>query len=126
MLDDRGLVHPSAQALSVRLDPDKKPVRIAAESFGGFAGAAPLPIGLVVLSEYHPGAVWQPTRLSPGQAALALVGHTVSIRRQPVAALAALEKAVAQATVLQGERGDASPLVTSLLGDEPFADTIRT
>jgi hypothetical protein len=115
VLDRHGRVHPYSTPLAIR-DPDtlrqtKRPV----ESFGGRAGTKPLPVGLVVVSRYKPGARWRPRRLSPGRGVLALFSHTVSARHRPAVALPTLREVVARAPVLEGPRGDAKEMVESLL-----------
>lgn len=121
VLDEGGYVHPYPRLLSLRREDERKPLRLSAEALGGTTGQRPLPVGLVVLSEYRPGARWQPERLSAGRGVLALIANTVSIRRQPAAALAALQRVVTGASVLKGERGDAGALAISLL-EGAFAD----
>jgi hypothetical protein len=70
-----------------------------------------------VVSEYRPGARWRPRRLSAGQGALALLAHTVSARRRPERALAALRQVVAVAPVLKGVRGEAKEVAGVILGE---------
>jgi hypothetical protein len=86
-----------------------------AEDFGAAIGARPLPIGLVALSTYRAGARWRPASLSAGQALLAMLPHTVPVRRRPEASLAALQNALGSAEVLKGPRGDADETAAKLL-----------
>jgi hypothetical protein len=72
-------------------------------------------VGLVVLAEHRPGAVWRPERLTAGQAVLEMLRHTVPARLRPEASLASLERVAARATVLKGERGEARELAEVLL-----------
>src|SRR5882724_1122181 len=63
LLDSDGRVHPYAKPLSVRdggLSQRDQPV----EAFGGSAGEGPLPVGLVVLAPFRPGATWAPDVMS--------------------------------------------------------------
>jgi len=115
VLDERGRVHPYAEALSIRQEYPERPRRYPVEALGGRRGTKPLPVGVVVITEYQPGAVWQPRLLTAGRGALALLANTVSARRQPVAALAALREVVVHGTVLEGVRGEASSTVSSIL-----------
>ena len=115
VLDAKGLVHPYARPLAVREDGGAGRTRYAAEALGGRAGARPLAAGLVVLSRYEEGARWRPRRLTGGQGALALLGNTVSARRGPERALAAIERAVSGALILKGKRGEAREVAASLL-----------
>jgi hypothetical protein len=117
VLDKWGRVHPYARPLSMRRE-GAGPLRIAAQDLGGEIGAEALRVGLVVLSDYRPGARWRPRVLSAGRAVLEMIAHTVSIRRQPETALAVLCRAVAEATILQGERGEAGEVVPALLQEE--------
>lgn len=114
VLDARGRVHPFPKPLSIREASDGIR-RCDAESLGSSRGVEPLPLGLVALTQYRPGARWRPARLTPGQGLLALLGHTVPVRRRPESALATLERVVSQAVVLRGARGEAEGVASSLL-----------
>jgi hypothetical protein len=117
VLDRRGRVHPFAKPLSIRgaSGCDVHAQAWRAEELGGACATRPLPVGLVVLAEHRPGAVWRPERLSAGQAVLEMLAHTVPARLRPEASLASLERAVARATVLRGARGEANEVAGSLL-----------
>jgi hypothetical protein len=117
VLDRHGRVHPFAKSLSIREGCARHEVvhRRYAEELGGSCGEQPLPVGLVVLASFRPGAVWRPATLTRGQAVLEMLAHTVPARLRPEASLAALERALAHATVLRGERGEASEVAARLL-----------
>jgi len=117
VLDGRGRVHPFAKPLSVRGEGgcDLHARRTLPEELGGESGQDPLPVGLVALASYLPGGRWQPSSLTPGQAVLELLAHTVPARLRPEASLRALERAVSGAPVLKGERGEAGELAARLL-----------
>jgi hypothetical protein len=115
VFDLRGRVHPYARPLAVRENGTTRQTRYEVERLGGVAGVRPLQVGLVVLSEYKAGSRWRPRHLSAGQGALALLNNTVSIRRQPEEALAALQEIVTRAPVIKGVRGEAGSMVDSLL-----------
>jgi len=117
VLDARGRVHPFAKTLSIRGvgGCDVHVRRPSAEELGGRRGTRPLPVGLVVLSTHRPGADWRPEPLTAGQAVIEMLSHTVPARLRPAASLIALERAVAHATVLKGERGEAGDLAPRLL-----------
>jgi hypothetical protein len=123
VLDAEGRVHPFPKPLSVRGEGgcDLHARRQSAEELGGVCGREPLPVGLVVLVQYEPGASWRPRRLSSGQAVLEMLSHTVPARLRPEDSLAALGRVVEGATVLQGERGEARELASRLLAwmEEP-------
>lgn len=115
VLDAVGLVHPYAKPLSLRPDPPTEEVDHTVEELGGVAGVDPLPVGTAVVTRYAPGAQWQPKRLSAGEAALALFSNTVSARKRPDAAMSAVARAVENAVVLEGERGEAEVMADYLL-----------
>jgi hypothetical protein len=117
VLDGRGRVHPFAKRLSVRGPGgcDRHARRPSAEDLGGRAARAPLPVGMVVVTEHRAGAGWDPSPLTAGQALIELLAHTVAARLRPEASLAALQQAVAGAVGLKGTRGEAAELAPSLL-----------
>jgi hypothetical protein len=112
VLDSAGRVHPYARRLGIRERGQfERATRYAVETLGGKRGAKPLPVALIIVSQYEPGATWQPRRLSAGEGALAMLENTVSARREPQTALATLRRVVAQSSVLKGERGEAQQMV---------------
>jgi hypothetical protein len=115
VLDERGRVHPYARPLAIREQGEFQGTKHSVESLGGRRGKKPLPVGLIVVSRYKAGAKWRPRQLSPGKGALALLDNTVSIRRQPERAFETVERIVATAPVLKGQRGEAKEIVMPLL-----------
>jgi hypothetical protein len=115
VLDLRGWVHPYARPLSIREEGRFQGVKCLPERLGAHTGSRPLPVGLVALSQYRPGARWRPRPLSPGQAMLALMANTVPARTRPAAALEALQRVVAHATTVRGVRGEAEKAADALL-----------
>jgi hypothetical protein len=120
VFDARGQVHPFPRQLSLRVDGAHVQERHPVESFGGVAGERPLPVGLVVVTEYSSGVHgWRPRHLSAGQGVLELFAHAVAARRRPTAVLAALEGATADALVLKGRRGEADRVAATILERAP-------
>jgi hypothetical protein len=115
VFDARGRVHPFPVRMDERDESGIHRRRYLAESLGGVSGVKALPVGLVVVSEFKPGARWRPQTLSTGQAVLALMANTAIARKQPLSALATLERAVAGAPALKSSRGEASEVAASLL-----------
>jgi hypothetical protein len=114
VLDRDGLLHPYPKPLSVREGGTDVQTNRPVEYFGGRAATGPLPVGLVIVSEYRAGAAWKPTKLSTGGGLLALSDNSISIRRSPQVVLEALGKALAGAEVRAGTRGEASQVVDYL------------
>jgi hypothetical protein len=115
VLDGRGRLHPFHRPLQIRENGTGRQTKYTIESLGGERGLKPLPVELVILSEYRKGARWRPRQLSAGQGALAVMAHAVSARRQPEAVLETLQHVVTRAPVLKGTRGEASEAVDKIL-----------
>lgn len=115
VLDARGRVHPFLKPLSIRENGTQDQTEYSVEDLGGKAGRKPLPVAIVVISEYKKGAIWRPVELSAGRGALELLAHSISARNQPGVALSTLHKVASRATVLKSKRGEASQVVDSIL-----------
>lgn len=115
VLDKAGRVHPYPVPLSVRGPNGQPGGKTPVESLGGQAGVEPLPVGLIVVTAYQPGAVWRPRSLTPGQALLALMDNTVAARRNPAHSMPILKQAVSGAITLKSKRGEAGAVVEDLL-----------
>jgi hypothetical protein len=112
VFDASGRVHPYARRLGIRERGHlERATRYRVETLGGKRGAKPLPVALVIVSQYKPGATWRPRCLSAGEGALAMLENTVSARREPQAALSTLRRVVAASSVLKGARGEAKQVV---------------
>ena len=112
-VDGDGLIHPYAQAPSIRIDPRTggREVTLARPQ----VGSDPVSAGLIVFTEYRQGCQWHPVIRPPSEGALALLEHTVSLRSKPEAALSAARRLAAGATVLSGARGEASETALAVL-----------
>jgi hypothetical protein len=107
VLDASGHLFPFHKPLSLREEGSVLQRHIPIEELHALPGVAVLPIGLVIVSQYKPGAAWRPRQISPGLGILELLSNTVPARRRPRAALAALQEVVSQAPVFVGQRGEA-------------------
>jgi hypothetical protein len=74
-----------------------------------------VPVGLVAMTLYRPGAEWTPQRLTQAEAVVALMAYVQGAHERPANTLAALRRALADATVLKGDRGEASDAAAGLL-----------
>src|SRR4051794_11414953 len=119
VIDEQGLVHPYLAPLWLR---EPGPQRLdGLEHFHGRQRGEPLRIGAVVVTTYRAGAQWNPTRLSPGRGALAMLSHALSALERPQEAVDFITRALDGAVVLEGERGEADDVARRLL-DTVFAD----
>jgi len=115
VFDSRGRVHPFAKPLELREEGKYSQTKVSVAELGGHSGTKPLPVGLVLMTQFKSGARWRPRRLTAGKGVLELLSNTVSARRDPERAMATLQRVTANAAVLKGVRGNASELVTAML-----------
>jgi len=115
VVDRRGRIHPYPKPLSIREGNSLRQKKYPVEALGGKPGLQPLPLGLVVISRYQPGAQWHPQSLSPGQGILELLANTVSARREPQRALDTFKQFLPALPFLKGVRGEAKETVPLLL-----------
>ena len=116
VLDENGNVHPFPKMLSLRgiLD-DFTQVDYTAESLGGEVGLEPIPVGMILLTEYDAAfkgtqndlAKFEPELLSEGQAILEIIAQTIPIRNNPAFVLQVLYKSVNHAIIAKSKRGEA-------------------
>lgn len=115
VFDSQGRVYPFRKALELRGAGEVKQTRVEVEQLGGQSGKRPLPVQLVVLTQFKNGSRWRPRRLSGGQGILQLFSNTVSARRSPERALTALQSLAQQTEFLKGPRGEASEIAPAIL-----------
>jgi hypothetical protein len=110
-----GLVHPFARRLSIR-QAGGTTRRCLPEEFTGRVCEGPLPVGLVAVTEHLAGTrTWRPRLLTPGQAVLALLEHTLTAQADPEGSLGVLHNAVRSALLLRGPRGEADDAARYLI-----------
>lgn len=107
VLDKKGLVHPFPRHLSIRSGAELDDTSVPVEELGGKAAAKPARVGMVLLVEYEPGAVWIPTRLTTGQGMMEVIRHTIPRNFNAEFSLKVLNTALRNAIILKGRRGDA-------------------
>ena len=115
VVDRRGRVHPYPKPLSIREGADNRQKKYPVEALGGRPGVRPLPLGLVVVTRYEPGAEWRPESLSAGQGILELLANTVSARREPERALDTFKNFFRGVHFLKSARGEAKEVAPFIL-----------
>jgi hypothetical protein len=116
VLDADGTVHPYLKPLSLRLTPGSLAQwDMPVERLGGVAADGAFRAEIIAITRYERGAEWRPTRRRPADGALALLSNAVPARERPAQTLAAVRRASAEATVLEGTRGEATPTASDLL-----------
>jgi len=115
VLDIQGRVHPYPQPLAIRKSGSFIQRKRSVEELGGVAGDKPLPVGLVIVSQFQADARWRPRQLSRGQGVLEVLANTVPARRKPEIVMPTLQRAVSEATILKSARGEAAETVDLIL-----------
>lgn len=115
VIDEDGNIHPFAKPLSLRKAGSFEAEEYEIEAFGGIKGIAPIPVGMIAIARYTPEMVWRPQKLSRGQGLLALLSHSIAIRRHPTRVMRTLGRAVDQAVIVKSARGEASGAAGALL-----------
>jgi hypothetical protein len=111
VVDKRGRVHPYARPLQMREEHSHRQTSHPVEAFGARSAIRPLPVKLILVTRFEPGACWRPRQLTPGIGVLKLLDNTVSARRSPAAALRSLKQVVAKAQIVRSPRGEASQII---------------
>lgn len=115
VFDADGLVHPYSRRLSIRQEGGERVKRCPVEELGGISGTEPLPVGLVIHTQYQSGVQWNPQQISLGQAVLALLDNTIVARLRPDFALPILANAVSGAVAFEGGRGEVEDAARTIL-----------
>lgn len=115
VLDRHGRVHPYPQPLAMRQPGGYDQTKCPVESIGGVTGTKPLPVGLILVSNYQASARWRPKPLSAGQGVLELLANTVPARRKPEVVMPTLQQAVLNARILKSVRGEAEATADLIL-----------
>jgi hypothetical protein len=114
VLDRDGLAHPYPRRLSLRTDGTFREYADAS-ALGGRTGSTAVRPALIAITRWSPGRRWDPEPRGPGIGALALLSNAVAPRPRTAATMRAISLAVDRATVLEGDRGEASETAKLML-----------
>jgi hypothetical protein len=115
VLDESGKVHPFARKLSMRGPKAGEEKQVSAEELGGRSGETPIPVGMVLLTNFEKGASWNPKVLSPGKGILEIIPQTIPILQSAEFSLKVLDLVARRAIIVQSPRGDAKNFAKTLL-----------
>jgi len=115
VIGEDGCIEAFPKPLSFRDANRKRLSEVPVGAFGGRVASGRWPIGLVVVTHFKPHASWRPQKLSPGHGMLVLLQNTVSARRAPDRAMAALESVIATAEMIKSPRGEAAEVAERIL-----------
>lgn len=114
IFDRDGLVHPFARRIGRRTE-DFKTYELTVEDLGGTYGNTPIPVGLVLITEYRADAKWSPKKLSAGKGVLEMIPFTLCLRHQPDFSLQVLNNIAISAIIVSGLRSTAENFAKILL-----------
>ena len=116
ILDREGLVHPFARPINRRTDDGRfKPYTLAVDDITGRVGTEGIEVGGIVITEFKPGAKWKPKRLAPGEGILAVIPHTIPVRKNTDLSLSVLNKIASRALIIKTKRPEAALIAHKLL-----------
>ncbi len=114
ILDEWGYVHPFPRKLSMRFGTTREE-EVTVEELGGKTGSDPIPVGMVLLTGFEKGAIWEPAVLSPGNGIIEIIPHTIPIRQNAEFSLKVLDLVARRAIMIKSARGDAKKFAKILL-----------
>ena len=116
IFDEKGFVHSFPRHLAVRgIEEEYVQTDVSVDSIGGAVGDEPIPVGMVLITEFDPAAVWQPVVLSAGQGVMEMIPHTIPIRFNPDFSLKVLKRIANRAIIAKSPRNDAKEFSKILL-----------
>jgi hypothetical protein len=116
ILDEDGLVHAFPRMLAMRgIEDEYAQTDVSVESLGGTYGAGPIPVKMILLTEFRPDGVWSPDLLSDGLGVMEMIPHTIPIRFNPEFALKVLKIIASRAIIAKSFRNDAKQFSKILL-----------
>jgi hypothetical protein len=114
IIDENGLVHAFPRVISMR-DDDFRPFDLDPESLGAATEQPPIPVGLVLFTEYNAGAKWKPRISTAGKGVLETVPYALSFRRNPEFCLRVLNLLASRAIIASSPRDTAEEFAPLIL-----------
>jgi len=119
VLDERGYVHPYPRLLGIRVPGTGVSTKVRADALGGRVGVRPLPVGMILVTQYQAGSRWRPRKLSAGRGALEVLANTLPARTRPEESLNSIQQALTNATIFKSHRGEAKETAELILQSSP-------
>ncbi len=106
-IDSTGRIHPYPKSLSIRNEEKQTVSKISVEKLGGEQGLKPIPLKMVIVSQYKHDSLWNPIQISPGEIVMSLIDNTVLARTRSRHMLKIFAQTVQGAAGFKGVRGEA-------------------
>lgn len=115
VLERDGMVSPFPRHLSLRYFGGTREKDVPPEALGAKVGRKAIPIGMVLLTSFSKGAIWQPEILTPGSGIMELLPNTLATHRDPAFVLKVLDLVARRAIIVKSPRGDVKKFAKFLL-----------
>lgn len=116
VLDEEGYLHPYPKMLSMRgIIDDFQQLDTAPEDFGARIGSQPIPVKMVLITQYKKNGRWKPQIIKTGEGLMEILKHTIPIRLNPEFVLKVLKKTASCAVITKSKRGEAKIAAPSVL-----------
>jgi hypothetical protein len=115
MIDRQGRVRALRRPLNIRDESGMHATPREPEELGGLWADRPLPMGMVLLTTYKPGATFRPKTLTPARGILEVFAHTLTAVWWPRRALSWLVQLLQGVPILKGARGEARDAARDLM-----------
>ncbi len=115
VIDPDGMVKPFPRDISMRYFGATREKDVTPESLGGAQGTNPIPVGMVLFTNFQKGMTWSPAILSPGVGIMEMIPNTLTFRKDPAFSLRVLDLVARRAIMIKGSRGDAKKFAKILL-----------
>ena len=116
VLDEDGYLHPYPKMLSMRgIIDDFQQVDTAPEVFGARIGIQPIPVKMILITQFKKNGRWKPQIMNTGEGLMEVLKHTIPIRLKPEFVLNVLKKTASRAIIAKSKRGDAKIAVPTVL-----------
>lgn len=119
VLDDDGDLHPYARPICLRDDQGRDRWRHP-EDLGGAVGDRPVPVAVVIATQYRPDCLWQPALSTGSRAVLPIIDNAVMGREDPRRTLRVAAALGSRVLGLKGPRPDVevtAPAILRLVDD---------
>lgn len=115
IFDKDGLLHPFPRIISMRTTDGVYPYEITVESLGGKAATKPLPVGLVLFTQYESSKKWKPVKITAGKGVLEMIPFVLPMRKTPEFSMRVLKSIAGRAIMIGSRRGAAKEFAKALL-----------
>jgi hypothetical protein len=115
LIDAAGRVHPFKRPVQFKDTAAQKALSGATDELSTTWSSKPLPVQLIVMTHYKPGVQFRPRAVSPGNAVLEVLPHTLRAIHRPREAVERLLQLVSAIKVVKSARPDADEVASKII-----------